>query len=88
MAEIYLPTLHWFENNNPFSGSDGPLRFMLTPHVEMATPKEVDLAASSIHGRLWHGPYCLEKSQVEAEADFPMEKESIDAIRKWLEEHR
>lgn len=88
MADIYLPTLHWFENDNSFSGSDGPLRFMLTPHVEMATAKEVDAAKSSIHARLWHGPYCLEKSRVEAEADFPMAQESIAAIRQWLSEHR
>ena len=84
---IFLPTLHYFENNNRFSGSFGLLRFMLTPEVQMKTPKEVDLEASSIHGQLWHGLYCLEKSQVEAEKTFPMSQEGLQAMRQWLEEH-
>ncbi len=88
MAELYLPTLHYFVNNNRFSGSDGLLRFMLTPQVQMKTPKEVDLEASSIHGQLWHGLYCLEKSEVEAEADFPMGEDALEAIRRWLLDHR
>ena len=53
--EIFLPTLHTFENNNIFTGSCGLLRFRIAPTVVMATPKEVDLAASSIHAELWHG---------------------------------
>ena len=40
MEELYLPTLHYFENKNRFSGSDGPLRFMLTPNVVMRNAKE------------------------------------------------
>lgn len=87
MSELYLPTLHYFANNNRYSGSEGLLRFMLTPAVEMKTPKEVDMEASAIHGQLWHGPYCLEKSQVEAEATFPMEEASLAAIRQWLLDH-
>ena len=41
--EIFLPTLHTFENNNIFTGSCGLLRFRIAPTVVMATPKEVDL---------------------------------------------
>lgn len=88
MDEIFLPTLHYFENNNRFSGSAGMLRFMLTPQVEMKTPKEVDLTASSIQGQLWHGRFCLEKSTVELERMFPMSAEGLLEIRAWLEEHR
>jgi hypothetical protein len=88
MEEIFLPTLHYFENNNRFSGSAGMLRFMLTPKVEMLTPKEVNLEASSIHGQLWHGLYCLEKSTVEEEQDFPMSHDGLEAIHQWLEAHR
>ncbi len=84
MGELYLPKLHWFENNNRFSGSDGALRFMLTPNVVMKTPKEVDLSQSSIHCQLWHGPYCLEKSEVERERTFPMSREALEEIRAWL----
>ena len=38
----------------------------------MATPKEVDLAASSIHAELWHGELCYELSEMEQERTFPM----------------
>ncbi len=88
MAELYLPTLHYFENGNRFSGSDGPLRFMLTPDVVMLTPKEVNLAGSSIRAQLWHGPYCLEKSEVEQERVFPMSEEALGELRQWLLDNR
>ena len=88
MDEIFLPTLHYFENNNRFSGSAGQLRFMLTPQVVMKTPKEVDLEASSILGQLWHGPFCIEKSVVEAEREFAMRQDALPEIRQWLEENR
>ena len=88
MEEIFLPTLHYFENNNRFSGSAGLLRFMLTPEVKMKTPKEVDLEASTIRGQLWHGLYCIEKSTVEEERSFPMSREALEESRSWLEAHR
>mgnify|MGYP006983003421 CR=1 FL=1 len=70
--EIFLPTLHTFENNNIFTGSCGLLRFRIAPTVVMATPKEVDLAASSIHAELWHGELCYELSEMEQERTFPI----------------
>ena len=54
MAELFLPTLHTFAMNNPFTGSCGLFRFRVVPNVVMATPKEVDFAASSIHAEYWH----------------------------------
>ena len=76
MDEIYLPTLHAFENGNAFSGSSGPLRFMLTP------------AESTIHAELWHGKLCYEKSTMEKTENFEMTKEGIEEIRKWLTENQ
>ena len=72
---------------NPFSGSCGNLRFMIKPKVEMATAKEVDFAASSLHAQLWHGKFCYEKSEVEKSADFPMTEEGRMALKAWLEEN-
>jgi hypothetical protein len=76
MGEIYLPTLHWFENDNKFSGSSGALRFMLTPQGE------------TIRAELWHGLYCYEKSEMELTEEFPLTQEGIEQIRAWLTEHR
>lgn len=85
MADIFLPTLHWFAMNNPFTGSCGALRFMIRPSVVMATPKEVDFDASSIKAELWHGPFCYEKSTVEAEQTFPMSEQGRADLKAWLE---
>lgn len=85
--EIFLPTLHTFENNNIFTGSCGLLRFSIAPTVVMATPKEVDLAASSIHAELWHGELCYELSEMEQERTFPMSDEGRAAMQQWLEEN-
>ena len=41
--DLFIPTLHTFENNNVFTGSWGNLRYKVTPQIIMATPKEVDL---------------------------------------------
>lgn len=85
MADIFIPTLHTFAMNNPFTGSCGMLRFKATPSVVMATAKEVDFAQSNIRCELWHGLYCYEKSTVEAEKTFPMTEEGRVEMKTWLE---
>ncbi len=88
MGELFLPTLHTFAMNNIFTGSVGLLRFRAKPNVVMATPKEVDYAASSIFVEYWHGLYCYEKSEMEGSATFPMSEEGRAAMLHWLEEKR
>lgn len=85
MAEIFIPTLHTFANNNVFTGSCGLLRFRIAPQVTMATPKEVDLSNSSIRCEYWHGDKCYELSQMEAERVFPMSEEGRAEMKAWLE---
>ena len=87
MAELFLPTLHTFAMKNTFTGSMGPLRFKVVPDVVMATPKEVDMEASSITVEYWHGPFCYEKSEMEGKETFPMSEEGRLAMKKFLEEH-
>ena len=84
---LFVPTLHTFENNNIFTGSWGMLRFKITPDVIMATPKEVDLEASSMKAEFWHGLFCYEKSEIEGEQVFPMSQEGRQNMINWLKEH-
>ena len=85
---IYLPTLHTFAMNNVFTGSAGLLRFKLTPQVvKQEGGREVDMAKSKIRAELWHGLYCYEKSEIEADETFPMSEEGRERLRTWLEEH-
>ena len=86
MPDLFIPTLHTFAMNNIFTGSWEAFRFRAVPHVEMATPKEVDFEKSSIHVEYWHGPFCYEKSKMEGEATFPMSEEGRCAMKAWLEE--
>lgn len=86
MAEIFLPTLHWFAMKNPFTGSCGELRFKAEPNVVMATAKEVDFAQSTIRVQFWHGPFCFEKSEMEGEETFPLSEEGRLAMQTWLQE--
>ena len=85
MADIFIPTLHTFANGNVFTGSCGRLRFRVTPQVTLATPKEVDLARSSMRCELWHGELCYELSQMEGTREFPMSEEGRAQMKAWLE---
>ena len=85
MKEVFIPTLHTFAMNNIFTGSCGAFRFRAEPHVEMATPKEVDFENSSIRAEYWHGPFCYEKSVMEGEQTFPMSEEGRLQMKNWLE---
>lgn len=87
MEDLFLPTLHTFENDNIFTGSWGSLRFKITPNIVKKTPKEVDMEASSMHAELWHGIFCYEKSDMEAEETFPLSAEGREALYHWLKEH-
>ena len=85
MAEIFIPTLHTFAMKNTFTGSCGALRFKLGPKVGMQTPKEVNMAESSITAEYWHGLFCYEKSEMEGKETFPMSEEGRLAMKTWLE---
>ena len=88
MKEVFLPTLHWFAMKNTFTGSAGLFRFRIVPDVKMKTAKEVDFEASSMRAEYWHGLFCYEKSEVEAEAVFPLTEEGRQQMHNWLLEHR
>ena len=87
MSELYIPNLHSFAMNNPFTGSCGMLRFKIVPNVEMLTAKEVNFDTSSITAEYWHGLFCYEKSEMEGEQTFPMTEEGRLAMKNWLEEN-
>ena len=87
MAEIFIPTLHSFAMNNIFTGSCGLFRFRAVPNVVMLTPKEVNMAESSITVEYWHGLFCYEKSEMEGKETFPMSEDGRGAMICWLMEH-
>ena len=87
MEDLFIPTLHTFENNNVFTGSWGLLRFKITPSITMKTPKEVDMEASSMKAEYWHGLFCYEKSEIEDGQVFPLSEEGRSDMYRWLKDH-
>ena len=85
MADIFLPTVHTFENENTFTGSCGALRFRAEPRVVKQANKEVDRENSSIFCQLWHGEKCYELSEMEKEKEFPMSEQGRAELKSWLE---
>ena len=76
MAEIYVPNLMSFENDNTFLGSFRRVRFKLTPDL-----KEMDIRAE-----YWFGPNCYEFSRMDGEERFPLSVEGIEAMTAFLTE--
>ena len=72
--------------NNIFTGSKDLFRFRIVPEVVMATPKEVDFGASSLHAAYWHGLFCYEKSTMEGEETFALTEEGREKMLAWLRE--
>ena len=87
MERIYLPTLHWFAMENPFTGSHGAFRYRITPKVTKLTAKEVDFEHSCLFAQFWHGPFCYEKSTMEGENTFPLTADGCIDLKKWLAEN-
>ena len=88
MEELFLPTLHTFENDNVFTGSYGALRFKITPQIVNLSPNEVDFEKTTMKAEYWHGPFCYEKSEIEGEEVFPLSDAGRQAMLGFLLEHK
>ena len=87
MADIYIPTLLTFANNNIFTGSCGNMRFRIVPTIVMATPKEVNMEESSMFAEIWYGEKCYDLSEMSHSQTFPMSEEGRLAMKTWLAEN-
>lgn len=81
MAELFLPVLSHFQNQNPWTGSLGRLRFRAVPTV---TGGESDEPTGDITVELWEGPWAYEFSTVEETKTFPLSQEGLEGLREWL----
>lgn len=80
MADLFLPVLSHFQNENPWSASDGRLRYRILPTV---AKEEAD---SFLTAEVWEGPWAYEFSTVEETRTFPLTQEGLDALPPWLRE--
>lgn len=78
---FYLPNLYTFQNGNTFLGSFQGLRFRVKPE----TQGEGDEAVPILTALVWYGEYCLERSEIQAQAVFPQTAEGREALLDWLD---
>lgn len=76
MVAFFLPVLSHFENQNPWTGSAGRLRYRILP-----APAEHILTAE-----VWEGPWAYEFAQVEEARAFPLSQEGLTLLPGWLEQ--
>lgn len=88
MEDLFLPTLHTFENKNVFTGSWGDLRYKITPNIVDINGKDVDMDASSMKAEYWYGLFSYEKSEIRGEETFPLSEEGRNAMHSWLKNKR
>ena len=88
MQDLYIPTLHTFENGNIFTGSYNGLRFIITPNIDQPKgAKEIVRENSDMKAECWHGLLCYEKSEMEDEKVFALTEEAREEMRQWLLQH-
>lgn len=78
MAELFLPVLSHFQNENPWSASAGRLRYRILPTV--AEREEDNLLTVEV----WEGPWAYEFSTVEETKTFPLSEEGLAALPPFL----
>lgn len=79
---FFLPNQLSFDNGNTYLGSFLGLRFRVKPTTEGEGEEQRNVLACLC----WYGEYCLEESEIAAEAAFPLTGEGREQVIDWLEE--
>lgn len=79
---FYLPNLYTFQNGNAFTGSFRGLRFQVRPETAGEGEEERPILSALV----WYGEFCLEQSEIQAQAGFPLTEEGREALLDWLEQ--
>ena len=82
MAELFLPVLSHFLNGNPWTASDGRLRYRVVPSLAQ---EEADCILTA---QVWEGPWAYEFSQIEEEKIVPLSEAGLKVLRQWLGDWR
>lgn len=69
-----LPEIKYFQFKNRFAGSQGSFNYKIVPDGEIL----------SVY--LWYGPYCMEKSEIAEQKDFPMTADGLKEAESWISE--
>lgn len=84
--DFYLTNLHSWSNGNAFYGSLRAMRFLVKPTVARDKQSGELLPESKVEAFVWKGEYCMEESEILAQAEFPLTEEGREQVIEWLEE--
>lgn len=84
-----FPIYHWFHNGNPYSGSEGGMRYVITPGkkadpADESGKKKIEFLTAQV----WPGPWSIEhtaEEKIEAR-EFEGSQNGLDQAVAWLEE--
>ena len=69
-----LRPFDFFSNRNTYTGSDGRLRYLISPGEE------------TLDVQVWNQDVCFELAQILESASFPLSPEGLAETRVWLAE--
>lgn len=83
---FYVTNLHSWTNGNAFYGSLRAMRFLVKPTVVRNKQNGAIEPESKVETFVWKGEYCMEESEIRAQAEFPLTEEGREQVIDWLEE--
>lgn len=69
-----LPEIKYFQFKNYFAGSLGEFNYKLIPDGEV------------LKVSVWYGAYCMEKSEIAAQTEFPLTLQGLMDAESWLKQ--
>ncbi len=82
LGDFPIPGIRFFWNKNSFCGSHHALNYRIMPVMADAD------AGVEAHFEvvIWYGMLCSELSEMQGEAQFPLDADGLEMLRGWLKE--
>ena len=85
-SDFYVTNLHSWINGNAFYGSFHEMRFLVKPTAIVDKVTGDPMEGSKVDAYVWGGEFCMEESEILAQAEFPLTQQGHEQVIDWLEE--
>ena len=80
LPDFPIPGIHFFMSDNTFSGSLKGFNYFIRP----VFVKDDEEGVAHFEVCTWYGQLCRALSEVQAQADFPLDTDGLAALTDWL----
>ena len=80
LEPFFMPGIQFFISGNPFTGSYCGLNYRIVP-VKADVEKDID---SHLEAAVWYGMLCSQLSEMQAQAQFPLDTDGLAGVKDWL----